>query len=216
MYFFMDKKLLLDKLKTEMKADTRLPLREAASNLVFGDGNPDSEILFIGEGPGYWEDVKGIPFVGNAGSLLNRLLLHIGIKREDIYITNIIHYRAPENRDPEPVEIEAFKKYLDEIIRVIDPKLIITLGRFSMAKFLPGVLISAVHGKEKQVEWEEKEITVIPMYHPAAALRSTDVKLKLTTDFERIPQILRNIKEKGVKIQVEKEKESEARQMSLI
>lgn len=212
----MDKNLLLDKLKKDMKADTTLPLRTSATNLVFGDGNPDSEILFIGEGPGYWEDVKGIPFVGNAGSLLNRLLLHIGIKREDIYITNIIHYRAPENRDPEPTEIEAFKKYLDEIIRVIDPKLIITLGRFSMAKFLPGVLISAVHGKEKQVEWEEKEITVIPMYHPAAALRSTEVKLKLTMDFERIPQILRNIKEKGVKIQGEKEKGSNAKQMSLI
>lgn len=186
-----------------MKSDKNLPLRDGATNLVFGDGSPNAEVLFIGEGPGYWEDIKGIPFVGNAGALLNQLLMKIEIQRKDVYITNVVHFRTPENRDPESTEINAFKKYLDQIIKIIDPKIIVTLGRFSMAKFLPGVFISSVHGKEKVVDWEGKQITVIPMYHPAAALRSSEVKLKLTMDFERIPQILRDIKEKGVKIQNE-------------
>ncbi len=212
----MNKQQLLDDLKEKMKADVTLPLRRSATNLVFGDGNPNSEILFIGEGPGYWEDVKGIPFVGNAGALLNQLLIKIGIQRKDIFITNIIHFRAPENRDPESAEIDAFKKYLDGIIKIIDPKVIVTLGRFSMAKFLPGVFISSVHGKEKVVDWEGKQISIIPMYHPAAALRSSEVKLKLTMDFERIPEVLKNIKEKGVKIQSEKVKSNEVEQMSLI
>lgn len=212
----MDKQKLLDELKEKMKSDTSLPLRSGAINLVFGDGNPDTEILFIGEGPGYWEDVKGIPFVGNAGALLNQLLAKIGIPRKDIYITNVIHYRPPENRDPQDFEIKAFQKYLDEIIRIIDPKMIVTLGRFSMAKFLPGVFISSVHGKEKVVDWSGKQITVVPMYHPAAALRSTEVKLKLTMDFEKLPQILKNIKEKGVKIQSENKEEKKAEQMNLI
>ncbi len=212
----MDKQQLLDKLKEKMKADTTLPLRGGATNLVFGDGNPDSEILFIGEGPGYWEDVKGIPFVGNAGALLNQLFFKIGIQRKDIFITNVIHYRAPENRDPEDSEIKAFKKYLDEIIRIIDPKIIVTLGRFSMAKFLPGVFISSVHGKEKIIDWDGKQITVVPMYHPAAALRSSEVKLKLTMDFERLPEILKNIKEKGVKIQSDNKFDNKVEQMNLI
>jgi uracil-DNA glycosylase family 4 len=212
----MEKQKLLNELKEKMKADKTLPLRSGATNLVFGDGSPDAEILFIGEGPGYWEDVKGIPFVGNAGALLNQLLVKIGIQRKDVYITNIIHFRAPENRDPESVEINAFKKYLDEIIRIIDPKIIVTLGRFSMAKFLPGVFISSVHGKEKVIEWEGKQITVVPMYHPAAALRSSEVKLKLTMDFEKLPEILKNIKEKGVRIGSVDKVEEKVEQMNLI
>lgn len=212
----MDKSKSLDELKSKMRADTTLPLRSGATNLVFGDGNPDSEILFIGEGPGYWEDVKGIPFVGNAGALLNQLLAKIGIQRKDVYITNIIHYRAPENRDPEPSEIKAFGKYLDEIIRIINPKAIITLGRFSMAKFLPGVYISSSHGKEKVVEWEGKPFLVIPMYHPAAALRNPEVKLKLIEDFEKIPKLLQNFKEKGVKIQEDDPQASGVKQLNLV
>lgn len=211
----MSNQELLDELKEKMKSDTTLPLRNGATNLVFGDGNPESEILFIGEGPGHWEDLKGIPFVGNAGSLLNQLLAKIGFERKDIYITNVVHYRPPENRDPEPFEIDAFKPYLDKIINIIDPKLIVTLGRFSMAKFMPGVFISSVHGKEKETNWGGKVITVMPMYHPAAALRSTEVKLKLTADFERIPEILKNIKEKGDRIGRESENK-QVEQMNLI
>lgn len=212
----MDKQKLLDSLKVKMKSDISLPLRDGATNLVFGDGSPDAEILFIGEGPGHWEDVKGIPFVGNAGALLNQLLSKIGMQRAEIYITNVIHYRAPENRDPENSEIEAFRKYLDEIIKIIDPKIIVTLGRFSMAKFLPGVFISSVHGREKIVDWEGKSIMVVPMYHPAAALRSTEIKLKLTNDFEKLPQLLSTVKEKGDKIQTEKDQGKKVEQMHLI
>lgn len=198
--FNMSKQKLLYELKSKMEADMTLPLRTGATNLVFGDGDPNTEILFIGEGPGYWEDQKGIPFVGNAGSLLNQLLAKIRLSRNEIYITNVVHYRPPENRDPEEFEIMAFQKYLDEIINIISPKIIVTLGRFSMAKFIPGVFISSVHGKERLVDWNGKSITVVPMYHPAAALRSTDIKLKLTSDFERLPEILNKIKEKDVTI----------------
>ncbi|KKQ48437.1 MAG: Phage SPO1 DNA polymerase-related protein [Candidatus Woesebacteria bacterium GW2011_GWD1_38_10] len=180
-----------------MEADTSLPLRGGATQLVFGDGDPDTEILFIGEGPGYWEDQKGVPFVGNAGLLLNQILLKIGVERRNIYITNVVHHRPPENRDPTAEEIMAYQTYLDEIIKIIDPKMIVTLGRFSMGKFMPNVFISSVHGREKAVDWKGKSITVVPMYHPAAALRSTEVKLKLTADFERLPEVLKKIKEKN-------------------
>ena len=193
----MTKKQLLDELKSKMEADTSLPLRGGATQLVFGDGDPDTEILFIGEGPGYWEDQKGVPFVGNAGLLLNQILLKIGVERRNIYITNVVHHRPPENRDPTAEEIMAYQTYLDEIIKIIDPKMIVTLGRFSMGKFMPNVFISSVHGREKAVDWKGKSITVVPMYHPAAALRSTEVKLKLTADFERLPEVLKKIKEKN-------------------
>lgn len=213
---FMDKSKILGELKEKMRMDLALPLRDGATNLVFGDGDPNSEILFIGEGPGYWEDIKGLPFVGNAGALLNQLLAKIGIKRSDVYITNIIHYRPPENRDPLPFEINAFGKYLDEIIKIINPKVIVTLGRFSMAKFLPGVFISSTHGKEKIVEWKGKELLVIPMYHPAAALRNSEIKLKLIEDFEKIPKIMQNIKEKSDKIQESKAEANEVKQLNLV
>jgi DNA polymerase len=173
----VDKNKALTELKTKMKR-INSPLRGSATNLVFGDGDPDSEILFVGEGPGYHEDQKGIPFVGNAGMLLNQMLSLIGIPREKIYITNVIHYRPPENRDPLPTEIKAFEPYLDEIIKIIDPKVIVTLGRFSMAKFIPGVFISAVHGKPRVIDWKGKNLTVVPMYHPAG-FKKYDIKFKL-------------------------------------
>ncbi len=209
----MLKQQLLDELKSKMKDDVFLPLRSGATQLVFGDGNPDTEILFIGEGPGYWEDQKGIPFVGNAGALLNLLLARIDLKREDVYITNVVHHRPPENRDPTPEEISSYEPYLDGIIDVIKPKMIVTLGRFSMAKFIPNAFISAVHGKESFIDWKGKKIIVVPMYHPAAALRSTDVKQKLVGDFERLPGILNKINEKDVTIGEDSQK---AEQLNLI
>src|SRR4030042_3911529 len=190
----MNKKDELMKLKEKVLEDKSLPLKKGATNLVFGVGNPDAEILFIGEGPGYWEDIKGEPFVGNAGALLNQLLSLIKVERKSVFITNVIMYRPPENRDPLPEEIKAFEPYLDEIIKIIDPKIIVTLGRFSMAKFVPGVFISSVHGKPKELNWNGKGITVVPMYHPAAALRSTDIKFKLKNDFLELPDLLKHIK----------------------
>ncbi|OGM11633.1 hypothetical protein A2Z22_02440 [Candidatus Woesebacteria bacterium RBG_16_34_12] len=209
----MDKQQKLDQLKQQMKKDGTLPLKKSATNLVFGDGNPDAEILFIGEGPGYWEDQKGLPFVGAAGAFLNQLLRIINIPREEVFITNIIHFRPPENRDPLPSEIEAFQKYLDKIIEIVDPKLIVTLGRFSMAKFLPGVTISSVHGKVKKVEWKGKEVIILPMYHPAAGLRSTDIKIRITEDFKQIPGILENIRQTESKTEEEEKKNVEQIQL---
>jgi len=209
-----DKKSKLQELKKKMHEDKNLPLRESANNLVFGDGDSNAEILFIGEGPGYWEDLKGIPFVGNAGAFLNFLLSSISLKREDVYITNVIHYRAPDNRDPEPQELEAFKPYLDKIIEIIGPKVVITLGRFSMAKFLPGVSISKVHGKAKKVVWNTKEMLVIPMYHPAAGLRSTSIKIQTTEDFKKIPDIIKDAQ--SIKTERLEENRSNVEQMKLV
>lgn len=180
---------LLAELKKRMLQDNSLPLKQSATNLVFGDGNPDAQVMFIGEGPGYWEDQKGIPFVGNAGALLNQMLVMIGLPREDVFITNVVHYRPPDNRDPESDELKAFEPYLDEMITTISPKIIVTLGRFSMAKFLPGVFISTVHGKPRVVTFKDRQMTLIPMYHPAAALRNGDVKNKFKNDFMVVKEV---------------------------
>ena len=185
------KRQALKKLYLKMKADESLPLRKGATNLVFGEGNASAKIMFIGEGPGYWEDQKARPFVGNAGAFLNQLLHSIELPREDVFITNVVNYRPPGNRDPSPEEINAFRPYIDKMIEIIKPKVIVTLGRFSMAKFIPGVKISDVHGKKQNVNWKGREITVIPMYHPAAGLRNGEIKRRTMEDFKNIPGILK-------------------------
>lgn len=186
-----------------MLKDSSLPLKKGATNLVFGVGDEDSKILFIGEGPGYWEDQKAEPFVGNAGKLLDSLLQLIKLERGSVYITNVVHHRPPENRDPLPEEIEAYGLYLDKIIEIINPKIIVTLGRFSMGKFLPGVKITAVHGKKFGINWRGKEVTIVPMFHPAAALRSLEVTRLIKEDFLNLPDILAQI---GQDIEVEQMK----------
>jgi DNA polymerase len=202
----------LERLKQKMEADDSLPLKKGATRLVFGVGNPESEILFIGEGPGYWEDQKGEPFVGNAGKLLDQVLLSIKIPRESVYITNVVHHRPPENRDPLPEEIAAYGKYLNEIVKIIDPKMIVTLGRYSMGMFLPGATISSVHGKVQSVNWKGKDIVVVPMYHPAAALRNGNMMFSFKDDFRKVPDIL-----KQVRAEVENDQsEEEIEQMNLI
>ena len=190
----MDKSQQLQKLKTQMLADKSLPLRETATQLVFGEGNPDAEIYFLGEAPGYWEDQKGRPFVGQAGKLLDSLIESIGLKRKDVYISNIVRFRPPANRDPEPEEIAAFAPYVDREIEIINPKVIVTLGRFSMGKFLPGAKISQVHGQIKEISWKGKKIILVPMYHPAAALRNETVMKELKEDFHQISQALKAVK----------------------
>lgn len=187
----MDKKERLAKLKSEMTKDTSLPLKKGATNLVFGVGNPETKILFIGEGPGFWEDQKGEPFVGNAGKVLDQGLQSIKLPREGVFITNVVHHRPPENRDPLPEEIASYGKYLDEIINIIDPKVIVTLGRFSMGKFIYGVKITSVHGRPHVVEWNGKKITVVPMFHPAAALRAGEMMRMFKEDFLKLPEILK-------------------------
>lgn len=200
----MSKNEELAQLKNEMEKDS-LPLKKGATNLVFGEGDPDAKIFFLGEGPGYWEDIKRRPFVGNAGALLNQLLQSIKVERSDVFITNVVCYRPPGNRDPLPEEIGAFQPYIDKMIEIIKPKVVVTLGRFSMAKFLPGVKISIVHGKVFDVNWNGRQIKIIPMYHPAAALRSGEVMRQIKEDFEKLPEVL---KEENSKI--------DAKQMQLV
>lgn len=197
----------LHDLKDKMEKDDSLPLKSGANKLVFGSGNTEAKILAVGEGPGRTEDSTGLPFVGQAGKLLDKLLLLAGLERKHIFITNIVHHRPPENRDPLPEEIEAYGKYLDEIIKIIDPEVIITLGRYSMAKFLPNVFISGVHGKKFDVDWNGKNIVIIPMYHPAASLRNGNVMEAEKLDFVQLREILSKMKEyPKSKAEVEAEK----------
>ncbi len=176
-------------LKLENVVD-KLPIASQPSDIVFGEGSPEAEIVLIGEAPGYNEHVQRRPFVGRSGQLLRKTLTQVGFPPKNVYITNIVKARPPDNRDPSPEEILAYKPYLDQEIAVINPKLIITLGRFSMAKFLPNVKISQVHGRLHKVNWNNKTTYVLPMYHPAAALRSTQMLTAFTQDFEKLAKIL--------------------------
>lgn len=181
-----DKLMELKKLEAEIVADISLPLLE--SNLVFGEGNPDCEVMFIGEAPGLNEDRLRRPFVGRGGQLLDKMIQSIGWRREDAYITNIVKRRPPENRDPLPEEIEAYKPYLMRQIALIDPKLIVTLGRFAMNYFLPDAKIMRDHGRV----FKTGDYLVVPMLHPAAALRSPQqMMLLLREDFKKLPSIIK-------------------------
>jgi uracil-DNA glycosylase family 4 len=176
-----------------VKNDVTSELRDGATRLVFAEGSEDAGIVFIGEAPGKKEDEIGLPFVGAAGKLLNQMLETIGLKREDVYITNIVKYRPPENRDPTTEEKEAFWPYLMRQLDVIKPKLVVTLGRHSMEYFLPKQKISAIHGEPKRVQLGEMEQWVLPLYHPAAALYNGGMRETLFEDFSKIPAILKNI-----------------------
>lgn len=187
----MQNSKLLDELKRREAADPDLPLKETANNLVFGFGNPDAEILFLGEAPGKNEDLQGLPFIGAAGKVLDQLLQSINLKREDIFISSVVHFRPPKNRPPKPSEIKAFEKYVDEIIKIIDPKVIATLGNFSLKKFLPDKTISAVHGKAFEIEFQKKKRIIIPLYHPAAVLYKRDLQKTLEEDFKEICRLLK-------------------------
>ena len=154
---------------------------------VPGEGPANSEIMFIGEGPGFYENEQGRPFVGQAGKLLDDLLAAIHLKRADVFITNVVKCRPPGNRDPLPDELAACSDYLDRQIEAIQPRIIVTLGRYSMAKFLPNARISNVHG---QASWVKGRL-VVPMYHPAAALHQPSLKPALEKDFTRLPEYIK-------------------------
>jgi uracil-DNA glycosylase len=162
-------------------------LHYSRKKAVPGEGRPDAEIMFIGEGPGFYENEQGRPFVGAAGKFLDELLESIGLKRADVFITNIVKCRPPNNRDPRPEEIEACAgDYLEQQIQAINPKVIVTLGRFSMARFLPDVKISNVHGHPMWI----KGRLVVPMFHPAAALHQPSLKPALIADFANLPEFI--------------------------
>lgn len=187
----MSKQDDLQKIADDIIANNVAPkLREGATQLVFADGNPDADVVFIGEAPGKSEDQKGIPFVGAAGKFLDEMLASIGLKRQDIYITNIVKYRPPNNRDPLPEEKQAFWPYLVRQLEVVQPKLVVTLGRHSMEYFLPNLKISAVHGEPKRVSFGERKQVVMPLFHPAAALYNGGLRQTLLDDFGRIPAII--------------------------
>ena len=192
----------LDAIAQLIVADAVTPeLAEQATQLVFGEGNPEASVVLIGEAPGKQEDLDGKPFVGASGKFLNEMLEMIGMKREDIYITNIVKYRPPDNRDPTPAEKKAFLPYLQSQLEVIQPKVVVTLGRHSMNCFLPDLQISKVHGQPKRIKLSLKadiadtlSIVILPLYHPAAALYNPLQRQTLIDDFALIPAIIQKLK----------------------
>lgn len=166
------------------------PLYEKATHAVPGAGDPHAEIMFIGEAPGEQEDLRGLPFVGRSGQYLDYLLKLINLSRESVFITNVVKHRPPGNRDPLPNEIIACKPYLDEQIAVIDPLVIVTLGRFSMARYFPNAKISAIHGQPKYVD----NRAYYPMLHPAAALRNPPLRWDMEADIKRLVDVIAEVK----------------------
>ena len=192
----MSKLERLRKLQQQIIADIALvDLATQATQLVMGDGNLDADIVLIGEAPGKKEDELGLPFVGAAGKFLNEMLAEAGMQRSDVYITNIVKYRPPNNRDPSPEEKAAFLPYLLRQLEIINPKAIITLGRHSMEYFLPDARISQIHGhavRKKVIYYDETphEWLIIPLYHPAAALYNGSMRTVLIDDFLQVPKII--------------------------
>jgi uracil-DNA glycosylase family 4 len=170
----------------EVAICTRCELHRTRKQAVPGEGPADSEIMLIGEGPGFHENEQGRPFVGAAGKFLEELLAQAGLKRSDVWIGNVVKCRPPGNRDPQPEELAACDAYLERQITAINPKIIITLGRFSMGKYLTGAKISAVHGQMRRVG----DRFVIPMFHPAAALHQPKFKPQILADFAKLPKLL--------------------------
>ena len=174
----------IDSLAAKIVADNICPeLAGQATKLVIGAGNPDADIVFIGEAPGKKEDEQGIPFVGASGRFLNEMLEAAGMKRDDVYITNIVKYRPPNNRDPSPDEKREFWPYLIRQIEIINPKVVITLGRHSGKAFIPDLVISQSHGQIHSIALHDRELMVIPLYHPAAALYNGSMRQILIEDF---------------------------------
>ena len=188
----MDKQAELDALAAEIiEAGICSELADQATQLVMGDGNADADIVFIGEAPGKNEDLQGKPFVGAAGKFLDEMLAAADLRRSDVYITNIVKYRPPNNRDPLPEEKRQFWPYLMRQLEIIQPKAVLTLGRHSGGGFIPGLRISQDHGQPRRVRLHELEFVVIPLYHPAAALYNGSMRQTLIDDFMRAAAFVR-------------------------
>ena len=190
----MNKQSQLDQLATDIKEKNICPeLAKQATNLVIGDGDLDADIVFIGEAPGKNEDLQGLPFVGAAGKFLNEMLAAAGMERKDVYITNIVKYRPPNNRDPLPEEKAAFWPYLLKQLQIINPKVVITLGRHSMEYFLPGMKIGQIHGEPKRIQFGDHKIVIMPLFHPAAALYNGSLRQTLIDDFLKVPKVIETL-----------------------
>lgn len=187
----------LAEIADEVMGCTLCELSRTRTHAVPGEGNPHARVMLIGEGPGWHEDQQGKPFVGNSGKFLTELIARAGLQREDVFITNVVKCRPPSNRDPLPDEIHACSRYLERQIAAIDPDVIVTLGRFSMAKYFPGERISRIHGEPRKIGRR----LVVPMYHPAAALHQGNLRGEIEADFAKLPKFL---------AEVERERASEA------
>ncbi len=176
----------LDSIANQIKGCTACELCRSRTHAVPGEGNPNARIMLIGEGPGYHEDQQGRPFIGNSGKFLGELLGKAGLEREDVFITNVVKCRPPGNRDPMPDEIAACSAYLDAQITLIDPDVVVTLGRFSMQRWFRNERISKIHGEPR----DDDNRLIVPMYHPAAALHQAALRGTIEDDFARIPKIL--------------------------
>jgi len=177
---------ILRQIAEETAVCTKCALQHSRKKAVPGEGPANAEIMFIGEGPGFYENEQGRPFVGQAGKFLEELLVGIGLKREQVFIGNVVKCRPPSNRDPLPEELAACSDYLERQIQAINPRVIVTLGRYSMARFLPNAKISDVHGQSYQV----KGRTIVPMFHPAAALHQPSLRPMVEKDFKRLPELI--------------------------
>ena len=178
-----------DDLVKRINACTKCPLSEGRTMAVPGHGSRSADIMFIGEGPGFYEDREGLPFVGSAGHVLNKLLATIALRREDVFITNMVKCRPPNNRDPLPGELQACQPYLDEQLDLISPQVVVTLGKYSFSRFFPGESISKSRGKPRK--W--KGLIIYPMYHPAATLHNPKLRPVLENDFRNLSSLLENI-----------------------
>ncbi len=170
----------------EIRVCTTCELCRTRTQAVPGEGPATARILLVGEGPGWHEDQQGKPFIGNSGKFLSELLASAGVSREEVFITNVVKCRPPSNRDPMPDEIAACAEFLDRQIAILDPEIVVTLGRFSMARWFPGERISRIHGQAKR----DGRRMIVPMYHPAAALHQGALRPVIEEDFARLPKIL--------------------------
>ncbi len=187
-----ERRVALEQIANEVRDCTRCRLQEGRTRAVPGEGDPDTEVVFVGEGPGFNEDREGRPFVGRAGGLLVRLLGSIGWRREDVFITNVVKCRPPDNRDPQPDEIAACAPFLRRQLAVLDPAVVVTLGRYSMGTFMPGARIGQVHGTTSPADPETgaRDALVFAMYHPAAALRAPAIERESFEDVALVPAVL--------------------------
>ncbi len=187
-----ERRAALEAIAAEVRVCTNCRLHATRTRAVPGEGDPETEVVFVGEGPGFNEDRQGRPFVGRAGDLLVKLLAHIGWRREDVFITNVVKCRPPDNRDPQPDEIAACAPYLRRQLEVLDPAVVVTLGRYSMATFMPGARISQAHGTVRPVDpaTGAADALVFAMYHPAAALRTPAIERDSYADIAAVPAAL--------------------------
>ena len=176
----------LANLAEQISGCPKCALAKTRTNAVPGSGNPNADIVFIGEGPGFHEDQQGLPFVGAAGKFLDELLASINLRRKDVFICNVIKCRPPNNRDPLPDEIDACAPWLTQQLEVLKPRMIVTLGRFSMSRYFPGATIGRIHGQAKRIDG----VLVVPMYHPAAALHQASLRQTIMEDFRKLPGLL--------------------------